>query len=386
LDRFHAQRNTPNPETRERGVHPDVPGIHHTDKGVRERAWRMQAQHDANRLGGTTLRKKPEPHVTVAVVQHKKTGKRETRTVGLGKKQGVISRLVHRTETGRRRAAQKHVGSDYDVVHTVRSEDLIRSALLAEGAPGPKRVPKVRSDAEIHARIARLSVAGSHQAAAALKAQLRMRQSMRKATSGLPGLRETPASGAKTQKLLTSPAQQAARDTKQRRYRGKRTQILLTPQARGASTDILPTPKLLHKDLETPHETPHETSKTKRLPRQSAESSDLSREPLLVELVTSGGVFATGLKPGAPITSHPRDQRNLPIPPRKGGAVTTRDVGHTANTGAWVPDKKKRDIKPPKSKIPKKVWDPITRELEAQPSNTGGVLTITRPRPKLLGG
>lgn len=380
LDQFHAQRNTPNPDTRVRGVHPDVPGIHHTDKGVRERAWKMQAQHDANRLGGTTLRKKPEPRVTVAVVQHKKTGKRETRTIGLGKKQGVISRLAHRTEVGRRRAAQKHVGPDYDVVHTVRSEDLIRSSLLAEGVPEPRRVPNVRSDADIQSKIARLTSSGSHKAAAALQAQLRARRSLRKTAAGLSG--GQPLSNRKTQTDITSMTQRAARDTKQRRYRGKRTQILLTPQARGASTDVIPIPELARKDLDTPSE----KAKTKRLPRQSAESSELSRAPLLVELVTSSGVFATGLRPGAPITSHPRDQRNLPISPRKGGAVTTRDVGHTANTGAWVPDKKKRDVKPPKSKIPKKVWDPITRELESQPSNTGGVLTITRSRPKLLGG
>lgn len=105
----------------------------------------------------------------------------------------------------------------------------------------------------------------------------------------------------------------------------------------------------------------------------------ITRDPLLVELVTTSGVFATGLRPGSPLRSHPRDARDLPNPPRS-GAVTTANVGHTANTGAWVPDRHKR--KHHHRKHSKKhhlaSYRSIERDFEDQPANPGGVLTHTR--------
>lgn len=367
----------------------DMPGRDHKDPSVRARAWRMTAQAQANSLGNSYTKADPKPGerrskepAQVHVVRHKPTGRMETRTTFHGRK-------------------FQHPGKDYDVVHTAISEWLARGALLLENLPQPRSTPPVQKDAEIRSRIAQLVKSGAHQAAARLTAQLRAREQMRRSTASLPGLegkgRLTPASrqAPPPAKHLT-PTGRAARRTSQQDYPGGETQMLWTPQSKrppghktqklraapGASTSVLSPPPL--KPLDAPEK--KQGAKTTRLPKQVAVTSDLlQRAPLLQELVTAGGVFATGLRPGSPLRSHPRDARHIPNPPKK-SAVTTADVGHTANTGAWVPDKKKREVKPPKSKIPKRVWDPITKELEAQPSNTGGVLTIARSRTKLLGG
>jgi len=164
---------------------------------------------------------------------------------------------------------------------------------------------------------------------------------------------------------------------------GPRAGKELTARERLAKTDIIHLPSKVSDETPSQAEIRRKRlGKTEVLPALRATES-LDRTPLLTELVTSAGVFASGLNPGDAITSStPRDQRDLPPNKRRDGHV----IGHTANTGAWVPDKEKRKIAPPKSEIPKGVWDPITKELEAQPSNTGGVLTLTRGRPKLIGG
>ncbi len=282
--------------------------------------------------------------------------------------------------------------SSLRVFHTA-SVAFARTALLSESLPDPKQAPPIAHSRTVEARIKAHIKAGNAQVAEKLKNQLRMRKELHKTLSAK---QETPESGAAT---LTTRAQRWGRNTKQRNVSGATTQQLRATQTmtvpprprKAGSTTVVSTPI-----PETPRTIPHKREDPRRITQRlrvpQSDSMGLGRTPLLTELVTKavggspGGVFATGLKPGSPITSHPRDQRDLPIPPRKGGAVTTRDVGHTANTGAWVPDKKRRDIKPPKSKIPKGVWDPITKELEAQPSNSGGILTVIRPRTRLLGG
>lgn len=393
LDTFHAQRNKVNPDTRIWGIHGIIPGLHHSDKGVSERAWKMQAQNLANSQGGKAHFKKPEPHVVAAVVQHKKTGARETRTIRQPKGAGLLAKLSFHTALGRRRAAQKHVGPAYDVIHAVRSESITRTALLSESLPDPKQAPPIAHSRTVEARIKAHIRAGKHQLADRLKHQLRMRKELRKT---LGGKQETPASGAAT---LTTRAQRWGRNTKQRHVSGTSTQQLratqtmtIPPRPRKAGgTTVISTP--IPKTSQTiPRKRENPRRDTERLRVQTA-SIALGRTPLLTELVTKamganpGGAFATGLKPGDPITSHPRDQRDLPTTPRKGGAVTTRDVGHTANTGAWVPDKKRRGIKIPEPEPLPSGRDPITKQFEKwQPSNTGGVLTVVRPRTRLLGG
>lgn len=253
-----------------------MPGIHHSDKSVRERAWKMQAQAQANSLGDSYSRRDPSgkrrtPRAKVRVVQHS-DGSRYTQTSFAHKPSEPLPR-------------------GHSIVHSTLSEGLTRRALLCE--------------------------------------------TRRRETRRLPK---------KPKRLVT--------------------QVLPRQPEEPLASSSAPTKRM----------------RTARLPRQSPAKPNTPLE----ELVTAGNVFATGLKPGDPITSStPRDQRNLAPTPRPGGAVTTRDVGHTANTGAWVPDKKKRDVKiPDLSKLPK-TWDAITTQLASmQPSNTGGVLTmIARSRP-----
>jgi len=268
-----------------------MPGIHHDDKSVRERAWKMQAQAHANSMGDSYSKRLP-------------SGKRTSARVKVRVVQGPSGRY---TQTQFAHKPGNVLPKGHSIVHSTLSEWLKRTALLlGEGFRAPK-----------------------------------------------------------------SPYQDNL--------------------AKGMSaTQVLP-PESFEAELEPQRSRPkRRTAKTVRLPKQKAEDL-LTRTNLIQELVTTsgigglGGVFASGLKPGDPITSStPRDQRKLPASKRPGGAVTTRDVGHTANTGAWVPDKKKREVVcPDLSKIPAG-RDGITRQLAAlQPSNAGvsGILAqIARSR------
>ena len=92
LDTIWARRHDENPSDRpQRGHAPNkymlphsMPGIHHPDKSVRDRAWKMQAQAQANALGDSYTSKKngkrSSPKVLVKVLQHRKTGARFTST------------------------------------------------------------------------------------------------------------------------------------------------------------------------------------------------------------------------------------------------------------------------------------------------------------------
>jgi hypothetical protein len=375
----------------------------------------------------------------VAVVQHKKTGRRETRVVPRSGSK-FLSGLDHSNPRDRRAAARAHAGPDYDVIHTTVSEALQRSALLFEGASFKfTRLPPVASDAQLERRISSALEAGKWQVAAALRRSLKMRQKMRKTTQSLPGLKVAGRQGTESETARMSAASEAARKTKQRDFPGKatqrttaprglhrtqeirpygrRTQVMAAPPegASGSDTAVMRTPEAVRMAQSPPEmpkcktckgkgyptkdpcpscrgsglETKRPGAKTARLPIQRPEEQlDLERRPLLHELVTSGGVFASGLKAGDPILSHPRDRRLLKNPTKSGGAVTSKDAGHTTtNTGAWVPDKTRRGIQIPDcTKLPPG-RDPITRQLAAmQPSNSGGIMTIVRPRTRLLGG
>ena len=356
-----------------------VPGMHHSDDSVRQRAWKLSARNQANSLGGKTDRKTPEPKALVKVLRHRKTGAYSTST-------SFPDRPHVPTPKG------------HDVVHSVMSEWLTRRALLFEAHPAAffPQQPAIHSDRTVQARMAAAVNAGNQQLADSLKKQLSMRLKLRQ---DLGGKRKTPESGAST---VTTDTQRAAQGTIQRRYRGAQTQEI-RPQ--GHKTQVMTSPPPGTPGGETSITLPNplrsldaqparRRGDTRRLPRQNIVSSLLDRAPLLQELVTAasaggnpGGAFASGLKPKDPIVSStPRDWRNLPPTPRKGGAVTTRDVGHTANTGAWVPDKKRREIEIPAPTPIGSSYRSIERDFEDQPSNRGGVLTLVRGRPKLLGG
>jgi hypothetical protein len=147
------------------------------------------------------------------------------------------------------------------------------------------------------------------------------------------------------------------------------------------STDIAPLPR--ESDIK-PLSGGAARQKTTRLPRQKlvekpTEAHWIQRTPLLQEFVahpsnSTGNTWLSTTKPGTRVSGAPSTGND------------TGAVGLVSKQGGVVPDKEKRKIEPEKSKIPTKVWDPITKELEKQPSNTGGVLTLVRDRPKLLGG
>jgi len=266
-----------------------MPGIHHADKSVRERAWKMQAQAHANSVGDSYSSRTPE-------------GKRKSARAKVRVVQGASGRY---TQTQWAHKPSIPLPKGHSIVHSVISEWLKRTKLLL---PEDFRAPK-------------------------------------------------------------SPYQE--------------------PLATGLSTTQVLPPDSFESELAS-KSPKRKSTKTVQPPKQKFEDL-LTRTSLIQELVTTsgigglGGVFATGLKPGDPIVSStPRDQRDLPASKRPGGAVTTRDVGHTANTGAWVPDKKRRGIVlPDLSKIPPG-RDGITRQLAAmQPSNAGvaGILAqIARSR------
>ena len=364
----------------------DMPGTDHKDPSVRSRAWRMQAQAQANTLGDSYTGNAPKKGerrskapVQVHVVRHRPTGRMETRTTFHGKE-------------------RQDFGKDYEVVHTAISESLTRRALIFEAHPTAffTKQPAVHGDRTVQARMNAAMQAGNQQLADSLKKQLDMRAKLRQ---DLGGARDTPESGAVT---ISTNTQREALGTVKQHYRGAKTQELRPPSHK---TQVMSTPPSgtpggeTRSSLPTPPKPLNDRPDQKRggtrvLPRQSIVSSLLDRAPLLQELVTAasaggnpGGAFASGLKPKDPIVSStPRDQRNLPATSRKGGAVTTRDVGHTANTGAWVPDKKQREIKIPGPKPIGSGYRSIERDFEDQPANVGGVLTLVRDRPKLLGG
>jgi len=128
---------------------------------------------------------------------------------------------------------------------------------------------------------------------------------------------------------------------------------------------------------------------TERLPRVKTDESlaqvlalRSARTPLLLELTTSGSVFATGLNPNDPLFSHPRDRRGIRGNKPLSSVTSSANIGHTANTGAWVPPKALRSKASSTRKGPRPIKligrDSITKEFEAQPSYTGGVLSRTQ--------
>jgi hypothetical protein len=121
LDKIWSRRHKLNPrdtETKNKHMLPhDMPGTKHSDKSVRERAWKMQAQAQANTLGDSYTKRgsrgRTTPKVRVRVVQNRKTGARNT-TTSWAHKPG------------------ERVPAGHDVVHSVMSEGLKRSPLLLE--------------------------------------------------------------------------------------------------------------------------------------------------------------------------------------------------------------------------------------------------------------
>ena len=364
---------------RKRGLPATVPGLHHADETVRRSAWHMQAHKLANSMGDTHDRKagtEPKDQAHAYVVRHRKTGAYSTT---------MKPRDWHAT---------------HDVVYTAKSESVLcRQPLLLEGVPQPKKDPRdpaawkpkrVSSDESLRKRLA----TATPEVAARLRSSLKQRELLRKG-AGSP-------SRVQRQAIRTKQSNYRGDKTAIMRPKGRKTEVALNRVQRGKSTDVFhtphPTEKAKHGDrdevktgvhpaqrgIQKPQKIPLPPKGTKRSKSAGLEWT-LSRAPLLQELVTSGGVFATGLNPGTRMVSTPpRDRRGLNDPKPKGGPTTTANTGHTANTGAWVPDKKKRkagENLPDLSKIPKG-RDGITRQLAAmQPSNSGGVMTqIARAR------
>jgi hypothetical protein len=122
---------------------------------------------------------------------------------------------------------------------------------------------------------------------------------------------------------------------------------------------------------------------SKPIAKPIASSLDLGRTPLLQEIVANvtGNTFLSTTAPGSSYLGAPGDKE-----PHKSGNTSSKS-GLVTKQGGVVLDKKRREIKIPDcTKLPKG-RDAITRQLAAmQPSNAGGVLTLVRDRPKLLGG
>ena len=431
----------------------NMPGKDHADPSVRQHAWRMQAQFQANALGDSYTGPAPKPGqrrskapVKVHVLRHKQTGDFTTRTTFHGRE-------------------QQDFGPDHEIVHTAISEALSRSALLFEGLPQTKQRPSFltritqklkaagdvlrgvvgasrgsdvavrtpsavirsssggsadpkavtrtikrpggqpldKSDTEgfaeahnmrrrpllieadpalffrreppltknrtLRARQAAALKAGDTQGAETLARSLRWREKLRKDLSNFKG----GMSGGTSGEVTGDPGH----STQRLQPAGHRTDVALNRVQRGAATQALTPPPV--EPLEQQGRRKPEGARTKMLRRQIV-ASLLSRGPLLNEFVAhpsnvTGNTFLATKPPGSRTTGAPSVK----------GVTDTGDVGNTTVQGGVVPDKEKRKIEPPKSRIPKGVWDPITKELEDQPSNTGGVLTLVRSRPKILG-
>lgn len=327
-----------------------MPGTAHPDQQVRDYAFKLQAHRTANLLGdtydrqhGTPPRKRAHAHV----VRNTKTG--ATSVVG----------QLH----GRNRPK---LPDGHEIVRTVASEGLDRIPLLAESLTiEPKRQPSLTSDDELQRRLdavrAELKTA-TGEAIARLRARENTLATSQKFRAELRDTAKEPreptdASEASTAKLRTVDPNAK---TNIMRPPGHRTEVLRPPGHKtepamnrvqqGAATAVIP----VRKTVTSLDDEPRGNTKTAILPAQKMVSSTLYRGPLLQELMST---FPAGTR----ISGAPGVQ----------GVTDTSKVGLVTDQGRVVPDKKKRELKIPKPKKLRNVRDPITAELEQQPSFAG---------------
>ena len=312
------------------------PAVDHPDEGVRHRAWKMRAQAMANSMGGSydhetkSQGRFSKAPATVRVFRHKKTG------------EFSMSATPH----GRDHAP---VPDTHDVWHSTLSERrLCRAPLLLEGIPAssqppePRRQPRLSSDDSLRKKLA----TATPDVASRLERSLAFREK----------LRATAPSRTQRRAGMTVQSNYPGDKTEIMRPAGHKTEVLPRVQAGAANaTHVLPVAKIRPLD-----DVSRKASKTQSLRRVRAEAIR-ALAPVLTELaMTTASAWRSGLNAGDSILGAPGDKG-----PHK-NATTSAKVGHTAVGGAAVPDKEKRKIKPPTSKIPKRTWDPITKELEKQ--------------------
>lgn len=379
----------------------NVPGMHHPNESVRMRAWKIHAQNKANSLGGKTARKKPEPKVLVKLLKNRQTGAISSTTS-----------FPYRPHVP--------VPKGHDVIHTVKSEALARSALLLENFPVKKRswaddrkalearLAASRAQQKALSQEMRKRLASATpEVAARLRAYMKrqhdiirpgvgsrtLSRAQRRATQTV----QTNYPGAKTQPLMSPSAETqemrpAGHRTQELRPAGHQTQKMVAPPAgvAGSETRVqmpvarpghVRTSKKVRQKQERGLETAMrgrspEKTQVLQVPRVRTASVELLA-PILQEFVaTTPSAWKSGIGPNDTINGGPAIR----------GVTSTANVGHTTAQGAAVPDKKKREIKlPDLSKLPK-VRDPVTHQLaRLQPANPGGVLTKTKRSSALRG-
>lgn len=349
LDKIWSRRHDVNPadqpdEDRPANKHRlplRMPGLHHPDQSVRDRAWKMQAQSEANAAGDSYTQrdraqrgaKRTSPRVKTRVVQ------------------GPSGRY---TSTQFPNKPSTPLPKGHQIVHSTISEGLRRGALLAEGLPAtsePRRTPPLSSDDDVKRKLQ----SATPEVAARLRQSLAFREKLRSTKQWEP-----PASEAPTEKLKavdpnakTRIMRPAGHRTEILRPPGHKTQVALTTVQQKSPTAVLPAAKV--PDLDEPKS----GAKTQNLRAQRTEWTKLPRTPILQEFVAN--TFLSKFPAGTRISGAPGVQ----------GVTDTSKVGLVTAQGGVVPDKKKRELKiPDMTKLPAG-RDPITKQLEQQPSNAG---------------
>jgi len=319
LDKLWDRRHDVNPADRPRKAEAPnkymlphaMPGMHHPDKSVRERAWKMAAQAHANTMGASYSQPKTgrrtTPKVLAKVMQHRKTGERHIAT-------------SFPTKPGERRPS-------YDVVHSVKSEWLTRTNLLAEGMP--QREPWEPDPARIRA------------GTTSIRRRLRRRElspkERLKQTEVLPALQKR-----------KRPKDEKEPDKKHPTY--WRAQMSPSPMPTWSR----------YRDPKTGKEV-------------KLDHTDLQRSPLINEVVANTFVskFAPGSSAlGATGPTHDRAQTTAKL-----GLVTQQGGVNPGRRHRKEYEKKLKKIKQRGTHAGKKERDRISKELGAtQPTKIGGVL------------
>jgi hypothetical protein len=298
----------------------------------------MQAHAGANLLGNTYDRKPGEApqRAQVHVLRHKESGKLSTMSQFYGK-------------------ARPETPEGHEIVYTALSEGLKRSPLLAEGVSvtslEPSRQPPLISDDKVREKLK----TATGDAAARLSNSLKWRAALRDTAKEPTDTSEAPTAQLRTvdPNAKTNIMRPPGHRTEVLRPPGHKTQVALNTVQQRAPTAVLPVPKMKTLDA------PREAAKTQNLRAQRIVSSVFYREPLLQEFVTNS--FLSKFPAGTRISGAPGVQ----------GVTDTSNIGLVSAQGGVVPDKKKRDLKIPKPEELPKGRDPITKQLERQPSNAG---------------
>jgi hypothetical protein len=310
------------PEGQKKRLPLSMPGSTHPDPRVREVAHKVQAHALANSLGDTHDRKSgtpPQKRAQAHVVKNATTGALSVMGQFHGKP---------RPETP----------AGHEIVYTAVSEGLARSALLAENLRAsiePSRSPALSGDSDIQKKLR----AATPEIAARLKRSLEFREKLRSTKEWPP--KESEATTAKLSTAVdpnakTKIMRPAGHKTQVVRPYGHKTQVVLNTVQQKAPTAVMPAAKVDSLD---------DTKKGARTQNiRIQENAFMSRFPA-----------------GTRISGAPGVQ----------GVTDTSNVGLVSAQGGVVPDKKKRELKiPDMTKLPKG-RDPITKQLEKQPSFAG---------------